>query len=516
MIFDHDGVEIAKSQLEHRQILARHGWVEHDPNEIWEHATTVIADALEQARLRTHDLLSIGVANQRETSVIWHRTTGEPLGPAIVWQDIRTQALIAKLLDSGVGDLIRQRTGLPLSTYSSATKLVWLLDNVEGARDGAERGDVLFGTIDSWLVWKMCGEHVTDVTNASRTMLMNLESLDWDDEILEIFDIPRTMLPRIHESTFAPDELLATRLGALHGELSITGLLGDQQSALVGHRCFSLGDAKNTYGTGSFLLVNTGTRPVYSTKGLITTVAYQLQGQVPTYALEGAVAVTGSAVQWLRDQLGVIASVQEIEALANTVADSDGVYFVPAFSGLFAPYWRADARGTLVGLTRAHTRAHLARATLEAIGYQSLDVIVAIEQDLKSAISELRVDGGLSSNALCMQIQADILGVPVVRDGLFEATALGAAYAAGLGVGYWEASVDLPVPPTTSHRRFEPVWSEPERQRRIARWKRGTAQPRLGSGDPGAMTSQRVVALSPDQASQDLQAARDTRPLTSW
>jgi glycerol kinase len=351
------------------------------------------------------------------------------------------------------------------------TKLSWLLDNVKDARKGAERGDVLFGTVDSWLVWKMCGEHVTDVTNASRTMLMNLKTLDWDDEVLAMFNIPRAMLARIHQSSFGASELVATRLGAMSGQLSITGVLGDQQAALVGHRCFSLGDAKNTYGTGSFLLVNTGSQRVHSSNGLITTVAYQLQNQPPTYALEGAVAVTGAAIQWLRDQLGVISKVEEIESLAASVPDADGVFFVPAFSGLFSPYWRADARGILVGLTRSHTRAHLARATLEAIGYQSLDVVDAIEGNLGSDIRELRVDGGVSSNALCMQLQANILGIPVVRSGSFECTALGAAYAAGLGASYWETSEDLPTPPSGSSRRFEPEWNEPERQRRIAGWR---------------------------------------------
>jgi glycerol kinase len=472
MIFDHEGVEVARSQLEQRQIFPKPGWVEQDANEIWQRSTSVIADALAKVGLTTMDLAGIGIANQRETSIIWDRRSGEPLGPAIGWQDARTESEVVALRRSESAELIRHRTGLPISTYPSASKLAWLLDNVEGARADAERGDVLFGTVDSWLTWKMSGEHVTDVTNASRTMLMDVATLDWDDEMLDRFQIPRAMLPRVHGSTFGPDELEATRLWKTPGQLAITGMLGDQQAALVGHRCFAPQDAKNTYGTGSFLLVNTGTRPVYSSTGLITTVAYQLLDQPATYALEGAVAMVGAAVQWLRDQLGVVSSVDEIEALAESIADTAGVYFVPAFAGLFAPYWRGDARGTILGLARSHTRAHLTRAVLEAVGFQSLDVVAAIEQDLGDSIGELRVDGGVTANSLCMQLQADILGVPVVRDGVMEATALGAAYAAGLGAGFWATTDDLPVPPDSSGRRFEPTWSEDERLHRIDRWRR--------------------------------------------
>ena len=471
VIFDHDGVEVARSQLELAQSYPQPGWVEQDANEIWRDSSAVIADALERARLVAADLSGIGIANQRETSIVWDRRSGEPLAPAIGWQDARTELVVAALRESASAELAQHRSGLPLSTYSSATKLTWLLDNVEGVRVGAERGDVLFGTVDTWLVWKLSGEHVTDVTNASRTMLMDLETLDWDDELLYLFRIPRAMLPRIHASTFGTEELVATRVGSA-GNFSVTGVLGDQQSALVGHRCFSAGDAKNTYGTGSFLLVNTGTQPVYSSSGLITTVAYQFHDQEAVFALEGAVAMVGAAVQWLRDQLGVIVSAAETEALAATVADTAGVYFVPAFAGIFAPYWRGDARGTILGLASSHTRAHLTRAVLEAIGFQTLDVVVAMERDLQRAIGELRVDGGVTANSLCMQLQADILGVPVMREGVMEATALGAAYASGLGSGYWAAIDDLPVPPNTSERRFDATWNADLRRERTDRWRR--------------------------------------------
>jgi glycerol kinase len=471
IIFDHDGVEIARSQLEQRQSFPYPGWVEQDADEIWRDSTAVIVNALDRAHLGVGDLVGIGLANQRESVLVWDKRTGEPLAPAISWQDVRTADAVAALGRSERAAAIRAQTGLPISTYPSASKLAWLLQHVDGARGRAERGEVLFGTIDSWLAWKMSGEHVTDVTNASRTMLMDLVSLDWDDALLELFGIPRAMLPRVHASTFTSDEMVATRLGEAAGELPITGILGDQQAALVGHRCFAPHEAKNTYGTGSFLLVNTGTTPVYSSSGLITTVGYQFGNDAPRYALEGAVAVVGAAVQWLRDQLGVVASADEVEALAGSVPDSAGVYFVPAFAGLFAPHWRGDARGTVFGLARAHTRAHLARAVLEAIGFQTLDVVEAIEEDLGKAIADLRVDGGVSVNSLCMQLQADILGVPVVRDGVTEATALGAAYAAGLGSGYWASTAELPTPLHLVERQFDPRWSTEERRSRIKRWK---------------------------------------------
>ena len=472
VVFDHAGVEVGRSQLEHRQFLTRPGWVEHDADEIWRRSTAVIADALDQANLVQADLVGIGIANQRETSIVWDRRSGKPLGPAIVWQDVRTEPTVTAWRLSGLADTLRFRTGLPLSTYSSAAKLIWLLDNVDGAREGAERGDVLLGTVDSWLIWKMSGEHITDVTNASRTMLMNLETLDWDDEILDLLGIPRAALPRIHASTFGRDELIATRLGDSTSRVAILGVLGDQQAALIGHRCFSPGDAKNTNGTGSFLLVNTGAEPLFSSRGLITTVAYQFRGERPVFALEGAVAVVGAAVQWLRDQLGIISSADEIENLANRVGDADGVYFVPAFAGLFAPYWRADARGAVFGLSRSHTSAHLARAVLEAIGFQTLDVVSAIDEDLSRRIEELHVDGGVTANSTCMQLQADILGIPVLREGVQEATALGAAYAAGLAAGYWASTGELPVPPSRFARRFEPSWSAEERAIRTSRWRR--------------------------------------------
>ena len=472
VIFDHDGREVGRSQREQRQNFPYPGWVEQDALAIWHDSSAVITDALERARLGIADLVGIGITNQRETVVMWDRRTGQPLAPAISWQDVRTADVVADLGRFERAEAIREKTGLPISTYPSATKMAWLLDHVEGSRKGAERGEVLFGTIDCWLTWMMSGEHVTDVTNASRTMLMDLSTLDWDEELLEYFDIPRAMLPPVRSSTFANGEMLATRLGGVSHNLSITGVLGDQQAALVGHRCFSPTDAKNTYGTGSFLLVNTGTTRVRSSSGLITTVAYQFGDGAPSFALEGAVAAVGAAVSWLRDQLGVLSSADEIEALASSIPDSAGVYFVPAFAGLFTPHWRGDARGTVVGLSRAHTRAHLARAVLEAIGFQTLDVVKAIEADLGTDITGLSVDGGVSVNSLCMQLQADILGVPVLRDGVTEATALGAAYVAGLGSGYWDSIHDLPIPGSILEGRFEPQWSEAERQARISRWHR--------------------------------------------
>ena len=435
IVFDRGGGTIASAQMEHRQIYAQPGWVEHDPQEIWRNTQTVIAEALRSADLTHRDLAAIGITNQRETTLLWDRASGEPVHNAVVWQDTRVEPLVAEYARAGGGqDRFRAQTGLPLASYFSGLKLRWLLDNVPDARRRAEAGDLAFGTIDSWLLWNLTGKHLTDVTNASRTQLMNLATLDWDDTLLAAFGIPRAVLPHIMPSSSVH--------GTTHG-VSIAGILGDQQAALMGQACFTPGEAKNTYGTGCFLLMNTGETPVQSNSGLVTTVAWQLDGKRPCYALEGSIAVTGALVQWLRDNLGLISSSADIEALAASVADNGDVYFVPAFSGLYAPYWRADARGVIAGLTRYATAGHIARAALEATAYQTLDVIEAMQRDLGIAISTLRVDGGMVPNALLMQFQADILNVPVLRPRTIETTALGAAYAAGLAVGYWNDLEDL-------------------------------------------------------------------------
>ncbi|MEO7269127.1 MAG: glycerol kinase GlpK [Knoellia sp.] len=475
LVFDHDGREVARHQLEHDQILPRAGWVEHNPLEIWDRAQSVINSALTSAGLASTDLAAIGITNQRETAIVWDRRTGRPYYNAIVWQDTRTDS-IAKALDSDErGQTIRHKAGLPPATYFSAGKLQWILENVDGVREAAERGDAIFGTPDTYLVWNLTGGsrggiHATDVTNASRTMLMDLTTLDWDDELLSFFDIPRRMLPEIHASSDA------TAYGTTSGErgtaqVPITGVLGDQQAATVGQVCFEPGEAKNTYGTGNFLLLNTGTEIVRSSNGLLTTVAYQFGSAAPVYALEGSIAVTGSAVQWLRDQLGIISGASEVETLAGQVEDTGGVYFVPAFSGLFAPYWRSDARGAIVGLSRFNTNAHLARATLEAICYQSRDVADAMTADSGVKIETLRVDGGVTANHLCMQLQADILGVPVSKPVVAETTALGAAYAAGLATGFWSGTDELRAK-WAEDQRWEPKWSDEQRRDGYAGWRK--------------------------------------------
>jgi glycerol kinase len=474
MIFDEAGREVARQQIEHRQILPRPGWVEHDPLEIWDCTRTVIEAAMRENNLRADDLAAIGIANQRETTVVWNRRTGRPYANAIVWQDTRTDQLMAELERDGRGDLIRELSGLPPATYFSAGKLAWILANVDGVRADAERGDAIFGTIDSWLSWNLTGAaaggaHVIDVTNASRTMLMNLHTLDWDERLLAIFDIPRAMLPTIQASS-TPAAYLTVTSPAVAAGVALTAALGDQQAAMVGQVCFTAGDAKNTYGTGNFMLQNTGSDVVRSTHGLLTTVCYQLGNEPPVYALEGSIAVTGSAVQWLRDQLGVITHAGEIETLAATVEDSGDVYFVPAFSGLFAPYWRSDARGAVVGLSRFSTKAHLARAALEAICYQSRDVVDAMQADSGVVLHELKVDGGVTANGLCMQLQADILGVPVSRPRVAETTALGAAYAAGLAVGVYSGTDQLSAT-WREDVRWEPRWDEDRRERGYARWR---------------------------------------------
>jgi glycerol kinase len=438
IVFDRQGRQIAMAQREHRQIYPQPGWVEHDPMEIWGNTEGVIAEALARAELEPKQLAAVGLTNQRETTILWDRRTGKPLANALVWQDTRVDPMVAEMARDGGQDRFRALTGLPLASYFSGLKLRWLLDNVADARAKAEAGDALFGTIDSWLLWRLTGRHVTDVTNASRTQLMSLATLDWDETLLAAFGIPRAVLPEIVSSS----EIYGKAHGVLAG-VPLAGVLGDQQAALVGQACFAPGEAKNTYGTGCFLLMNTGTKPVASSAGLVTTVAYRF-GQAPAcYALEGSIAITGALVQWLRDNLGLIQRSDEIEPLARSVADNGDVYIVPAFSGLYAPYWQASARGVIAGLTRFATRAHLARAALEATAYQVKEVIDAMTQDSGIAIEELRSDGGMVVNELLMQFQADILNVPVVRPVVAETTALGAAYAAGLATGFWSSQEEL-------------------------------------------------------------------------
>ncbi|MCG5212045.1 glycerol kinase GlpK [Streptosporangium sp. KLBMP 9127] len=476
MIFDHGGNEIARHQLEHEQILPQPGWVEHNPTEIWERTRAVIETTMTRAGLVAADLAALGITNQRETTVVWNRVTGRPYFNAIVWQDTRTDRIASALDRDGRGDIIRRRAGLPPATYFSGGKIQWILENVDGVRQAAEAGEAVFGNTDSWLLWNLTGGidggvHVTDPTNASRTMLMDLETLDWDDELLSFFGVPRQMLPAIKPSSHPGLYGLTRANGPLHGEVALSGDLGDQQAATVGQVCFEVGEAKNTYGTGNFLLLNTGTELVHSQNGLLTTVCYRFGEEAPVYALEGSIAVTGSAVQWLRDQLGIIAGAAQSEALARQAADNGGVYFVPAFSGLFAPYWRSDARGAIVGLSRFNDNTHIARATLEAICYQSRDVVEAMRQDSGVTLDVLRVDGGVTANDLCMQIQADVLGVPVSKPVVAETTALGAAYAAGLAVGFWKSTEELKQN-WNEATRWQPQWSEDQREHGYAGWKK--------------------------------------------
>ena len=476
MIFDHGGKEVARHQLEHQQILPKAGWVEHNPVEIWERTRAVIQIALGSKGLTDKDIAALGVTNQRETTVVWNKRTGRPYYNAIVWQDTRTDRIASALDKDERGDIIRRKAGLPPATYFAGGKIQWILENVDGVREAAESGDAIFGTTDSWIVWNLTGGpsggvHVTDVTNASRTMLMDLETLDWDEELLGFFDIPRQMLPEIRPSSDPNAYGSTLENGPLGGEIPITGILGDQQAAMVGQVCLDAGEAKNTYGTGNFLLLNTGQELVRSQNGLLTTVCYQFGDQPPTYALEGSIAVTGSAVQWLRDQLRVISNATQVEALAKEVEDNGGVYFVPAFSGLFAPYWRSDARGVIVGLSRFNNSGHIARAALEAICYQSRDVAEAMEKDSGVRLEVLKVDGGITANELCMQIQADVLGVEVSRPVVAETTALGAAYAAGLAVGFWKDTDELRQNWNES-KRWKPVWSEEQRETGYAGWRK--------------------------------------------
>jgi glycerol kinase len=472
ILFDRGGTIAALSQKEHRQIFPHPGWVEHDPAEIWANTVAVIAEGLERAGATRADVAAIGITNQRETTVLWNRRTGEPMHNALVWQDTRVEDSVAHYRAQGGADRFRATTGLPLASYFSGLKVKWLLDHVAGARARAARGDVLFGTVDSWLVWNLTGGcngglHITDVTNASRTQLMSLATLDWDDDLLRVFDIPRNVLPRIVSSS----EVYGVAASGPLRDAPIAGILGDQQSALVGQTCFAAGEAKNTYGTGCFLLLNTGTTPVPSKAGLITTVAYRFGSAPAHYALEGSIAITGALVQWLRDNLGIIASSGEIETLAREVDDNGDVYFVPAFSGLYAPYWQESARGVITGLTRYATRAPLARAALEATAYQTREVVDAMEADCGIPLSELRVDGGMVANELLMQFQADILAVPVLRPKVAETTALGAAYAAGLAVGHWSDQADLKRN-WALDKRIEPRMPDAERERLYRRWKK--------------------------------------------
>ena len=433
MIFDHSGNIIAVNQKEHRQIFPKPGWVEHDPLEIWARVQEVMRGALQESGLQSADIAAIGITNQRETTVVWDKSTGKPVYNAIVWQDTRTDILCNELAKDGGQDRLREKTGLPLATYFSGPKIKWILDNVDSVRAKAEKGELAFGNIDSWVIWNLTGVHVTDVTNASRTLLMNLHTLDWDADILKLLNIPRGILPEIRSSS----EIYGAAKIILEG-VPVAGDLGDQQAALFGQTCFSAGEAKNTYGTGCFMLMNMGEIPVPSKSGLLTTLGYKIGNQKAVYALEGSIAVTGSLVQWLRDNLGIIQKSSDVETLAQTVEDSGGIYFVPAFSGLYAPYWKSDARGAIVGMTRYVNKGHIARAALEATAYQTCEVLDAMEADSGVKLTALKVDGGMVFNELLMQFQSDILDVPVVRPKVAETTALGAAYAAGLAVGFWK------------------------------------------------------------------------------
>jgi len=443
IIFDHSGSIVALDQKEHEQIFPKPGWVEHNPFEIWDNTREVIRGALARANLNGTDLAAIGITNQRETTVVWDRNTGQPFMNAIVWQCTRTDQICKELTREQGQNRFRDKTGLPIATYFSGPKIKWILDNVPQARSAADKGQALFGTMETWIIWWLTGgpdggAHVTDVTNASRTLLMDLDTLQWDEQILQVLGIPPQMLPRIVPSSDTATWGLTLQDGPFKAQIPVCGALGDQQAALVGQTCFSMGEAKNTYGTGCFLLLNTGTTPVPSRQGLLTTLGYQIDSQRPVYCLEGSIAITGALVQWLRDNLGLISSAPEIEDLAKTVDDNGGAYFVPAFSGLFAPYWRSDARGVIAGLTRYVNKGHIARAVLEASAYQTRDIVEAMNKDSGVALSKLKVDGGMVGNELLMQFQSDILNVPVVRPKVAETTALGAAYAAGLAVGFWE------------------------------------------------------------------------------
>ena len=477
IVFDQRGTTVAVDQVEHAQIMPQPGWVEHDASEIWANTQQVVVGALAKAGLTTADLVAVGITNQRETTVLWDKTSGQPVHNALVWMDTRTSDLVAGLERDGGQDRLRGQTGLPLATYFSGLKLTWLLDTIPGARARAEAGELLFGTIDTWLAWNLTGGasgglHVTDVTNASRTQLMDLETLDWDADILALLRVPRACLPEIRSSS----EVYGTCSGVLAG-VPLAGLLGDQQAALFGQACLAPGEAKNTYGTGCFMLMNTGAKPFPSTSGLLTTLAYKLGDAPAVYALEGSIPIAGALVQWLRDNLGLIAHASEIEALAASVPDNGDVYCVPAFSGLYAPHWDDHARGIIAGLTRFATKAHIARAALEAVAFQVREVVDAMTRDSGVAIVELRTDGGMVVNELLMQFQADILGVPVVRPKVIETTALGAAYAAGLATGYWQSTADITANWGVD-KRWTPAMGEDRRATLYARWNKAVARSR--------------------------------------
>ncbi|TMM26432.1 MAG: glycerol kinase GlpK [Actinobacteria bacterium] len=473
MVFDHGGQVVSVDQKEHEQIYPKPGWVEHDPMEIWQRTQEVIRAGLD--KVTVSDIAAVGVTNQRETTVVWDRTNGRPVYNAIVWQDTRTDQICNELSADGGQDRFRAKTGLPIATYFSGPKIKWILENVDGIRDKAESGDVIFGNIDSFVIWQLTGGpdggvHVTDVTNASRTMMMSLETLDWDDEILGILNVPRAMLPEIRASS----EVYGEAKGDLSG-ISVAGDLGDQQAALFGQTCFSVGEAKNTYGTGNFLLLNTGNEIVQSKSGLLTTLAYKIGDQPAVYCLEGAIAITGALVQWLRDNIGLISSAPEIETLAKTVDDNGGVYFVPAFSGLFAPYWKGNARGVIAGLTRYVNKGHIARATLEATAWQTKEVVEAMNTDSGVDLTSLKVDGGMVQNELLMQFQADVLDVPVIRPTVAETTSLGAAYAAGLAVGFWSEVEDLRAN-WGKDKEWQPQMDPQERDKEYALWKKAVTR----------------------------------------
>lgn len=471
MVFNRSGETVSTGQLEHEQLFPQPGWVEHNPAEIWANTREVIGHALSRATITRHDIAAVGITNQRETAIVWDRTSGEPVYNAIVWQDTRTQDIVDRVAGSAGPERFRQKTGLPLATYFSASKIAWILDHVDGAREKAEAGDLLFGTPDTWVLWNLTGGvdggvHVTDVTNASRTLLCDISSLQWDDELLGAFGIPRSMMPEMRSSSEVYGHVHSS---GLLRQVPVAGILGDQQAATFGQTAFSAGESKNTYGTGNFLIVNTGETLTHSDNGLLSTPAYKLGDAPVVYALEGSIAVTGSLIQWLRDNLGVIDSAGEVESLAASVDDSGGAYLVPAFSGLFAPYWRPDARGVLVGLTRFITKAHIARAALEATAFQTADVVEAMAKDAGTPIRELRVDGGMTANALLMQFQADILGIPVIRPAIPETTALGAAYAAGLAVGFFD-SLDQLRGMWKEDARWDPQMTPDIRARKRSQW----------------------------------------------
>ena len=475
MIFDHSGGVVGIDQKEHEQIYPKPGWVEHDALEIWTRCQEVIKGALQKTGLKASDLAAVGITNQRETAVVWDKKTGKPVHNAIVWQDTRTDTICNELAKDGGQDRFRAKVGLPLATYFSGPKVKWLLENVEGLRAKAEAGDLAFGNIDTWCLWNLTGGvdgglHITDVTNASRTMLMNLETLDWDPEILKIMGIPKAMLPQIRPSS----EVYGKCVGDLAG-IPVAGDLGDQQAAIFGQTCYSVGEAKNTYGTGNFMLLNTGTEPVQSKNGLLTTLGYKIGSQPAVYCLEGSIAITGALVQWLRDNLGMISTSADIETLAKTVEDNGGAYFVPAFSGLFAPYWKSDARGVIAGLTRYVTKGHIARAVLEATAWQTREVLDAMNADSGVALTALKVDGGMVYNELLMQFQADVLGVPVIRPKVAETTALGAAYAAGLAVGFWKEVEELRKNWQVD-RTWEPKMDPTEREKEYKLWKKAVTR----------------------------------------